>query len=74
MIVISPLPLASKPGTCAATVSVNDSAPRSASIHTAQAVSTLVFEYSSQRVSSLAATRLGSSRASPSVRVSASLP
>ena len=44
MIVISPLPLASKPGRCAATVSVNDSAPRSASSHTAHAVSTLVFE------------------------------
>ena len=44
MIVMSPLPLASKPGTCSATVSVKRSAPRSTSSHTAQAVMTLVFE------------------------------
>ena len=52
---MSPLPLASKPGRCAATRSVNESAPRSTRIQTAQAVMTLVLEKSSQSVSSRAA-------------------
>ena len=44
MIVMSPLPLASKPGTWSATRSVKRRAPRSARIHTAHAVMTLVLE------------------------------
>src|SRR5713101_1810897 len=46
MIVMSPLPFCSKPGRCSATLSVKEIAPRSTRSQTAQAVTTLVFEYS----------------------------
>jgi hypothetical protein len=74
MRVIPPLPLASKPGTCSAIVSVNRNAPRSTSNHTAHAVMTLVFEYSSHSVSSAAGCRDGSRLASPNVLTSPSFP
>jgi hypothetical protein len=66
--------LASNPGTCSAIVSVKRSIPRSTSSHTAHAVITFVFEYSSHNVSSAAGCRVGSRVASPKARTSASFP